>query len=45
LLSLCNNSELREKMIARGLTHAARFTWRNTAVQHFEAYRMAMQHR
>jgi glycosyltransferase involved in cell wall biosynthesis len=45
LLSLCNNSELREKMIARGLTHAAKFTWRNTAVQHFEAYRMAMQHR
>jgi glycosyltransferase involved in cell wall biosynthesis len=45
LLSLCNNPELRQKMIARGLAHAAKFTWRNTAAQHFEAYRIAMQQR
>jgi glycosyltransferase involved in cell wall biosynthesis len=45
LLSLCSNSELREKMIARGLAHAAKFTWRNTATQHLEAYRIAMQQR
>ncbi|MBC8369361.1 MAG: glycosyltransferase family 4 protein [Planctomycetes bacterium] len=45
LLSLCTDLQLREKMIARGLNHAAKFTWRRTAEQHLAAYNIAAQQR
>ncbi len=45
LFRLCSDSELRDKMVARGLAHAAKFTWHNTAQQHLDAYKTAMEQR
>ncbi|MDP6963819.1 MAG: glycosyltransferase family 1 protein [Planctomycetota bacterium] len=42
LLTMIDNAEFREEMISRGLAHAATFTWRRTAEQHFAAYEQAI---
>ncbi|MFT7516945.1 MAG: glycosyltransferase involved in cell wall biosynthesis [Myxococcota bacterium] len=45
LLSLVNDPVLRSEMIARGLKHAAKFTWQRTAEQHLQAYNTALEQR
>lgn len=41
--SLADDTDLRERLIARGVAHASRFTWRNTADQVWSVIEQASQ--